>query len=203
MKEYPSLKRELVRKKVYAFDKLDGSQIRAEWEKKKKFWKFGTRKQMMDETHPNFGQAVELIRNKYERSLSDIFVKERFQKVMCFFEFRGEHSFAGRHEDEPHDVTLFDVRVHKKGIMLPKDFLKLVGDLDIPRMLYYGNANELLVEAVRNGTLEGMTFEGVVCKAQEYHTPGIPLMFKLKSQAWLSKLKEYCKGDDNLYKILS
>jgi len=202
MKEYPSLKRELIRKPIYAFDKLDGSQIRAEWDKKKGFWKFGTRRQLLDSTHENFGEAPDLVRAKYERDLSDIFKKEKLQKVVCFFEFSGLSSFAGTHEDENHDVVLFDIKVHKKGLVLPKDFLKMVGHLDIPRVLYQGNANEILAERVRDSELEGMTFEGVVCKAQEYSTPGVPFMFKLKSKAWLNKLRGYCKDDEELFKRL-
>jgi hypothetical protein len=40
MKEYPSIDREIrFGEPIYAFDKLDGSNIRAEWNKKRKFWK--------------------------------------------------------------------------------------------------------------------------------------------------------------------
>ena len=92
---------------IYAFDKLDGSQIRAEWSKKRKFWKFGTRRQLISKSNKEWGEAVEIIKTKYERDLHDIFVKNRFLKVTCYMEFWGTNSFAGNHMYEPHDVTLF------------------------------------------------------------------------------------------------
>ena len=43
MKGYPSIPREVQHSlNVYAFDKLDGSQIRAEWTQKNGFFKFGS-----------------------------------------------------------------------------------------------------------------------------------------------------------------
>ena len=204
MQNYPSIERGLIVKgmPIYAFDKLDGSQIRAEWSKKKKFWKFGTRKQLISKSSKEWGESVELIRAKYEKDLHDRFVKERYLKVTCFFEFYGKNSFAGRHQDEEHDVTLFDVRVSKKGVLLPKDFIKLTEGLDTAKLLYHGNANKPFVEQIKEGELEGMTFEGVVCKSQQYKTPGIPLMFKLKNNAWLNKLRGYCKENDHLFNQL-
>ena len=122
MKTYPTVPRGWRKhpkdEVIYAFDKIDGTNIRAEWSrKKKKFWKFGTRQLLIDESHGDFGEAVGLVRGKYERDLHDIFTKERFEKVICFFEFYGENSFAGRHLDEPHDVKLFDINPHKKGLL--------------------------------------------------------------------------------------
>jgi len=56
-------------------------------------------------------------------------------------------------------------------------------------------------EQVRDGTFPGMTFEGVVCKGPKV-SPGRPLMFKVKSRAWLDKLKNFCNGDESLYRRL-
>jgi len=75
--------------------------------------------------------------------------------------------------------------------------------VETAKLLYYGNANEDFVETVKNGKLDGMTFEGVVCKAQEYKTPGRPWMFKLKNSAWLDKLRKQCKGNEELFKKLA
>lgn len=207
MEQYHSIDRVVLGgKPIYAFDKIDGQNVRAEWGRKQgkwgEFWKFGSKTQMIDETTEGFGEAVHLIRAKYQEPLTEIFRKQRWDKVTCFFEFWGENSFAGQHVDEPHTVTLFDIKVFKKGFLLPKDFLKLVGHLDVPKLLYYGNANSDFVSSVQNSTLEGMTFEGVVCKAQEYKTPGMPFMFKVKSDRWKSKLEEKCKGNRNLYDLL-
>lgn len=207
MEQYHSIDRDIVGSKhIYAFDKIDGSNIRAEWGRKKgkwgEFWKFGTRTQLLDETNKDFGEAVGLVRNKYEEALTAIFRKQQWEKVTCFFEFWGPNSFAGMHQSEPHTVTLFDIKVFKKGFLLPRDYLKLVGNLDIAKLLYQGNANEPFVQSVRDGSLSGMTFEGVVCKGNEYKTPGMPWMFKVKNSAWIAKLKDKCKGDEKLFEKL-
>jgi hypothetical protein len=47
-----------------------------------------------------------------------------------------------------------------------------------------------------------MTFEGVVCKGANDKATRMPIMFKIKSKAWLEKLREYCKGDDKLFERL-
>lgn len=202
MKEYPSIEKRIrIGEKVYGFDKLDGSNIRSEWNKKNKFWKFGTKTQLINAEDKLWGEAPRLIVSKYEQNLHDIFVKNRFEKVICFFEFWGKNSFAGNHMDEPHDVTLFDISVHKKGILPPPDYLNLVEHLDIAKLLYWGNVNQSFIESVRNRTLEGMTFEGVVCKGQ-IERPGLPMMFKIKSDEWVIKLKRKCEGDDTLFKQL-
>ena len=134
--------------------------------------------------------------------MHDIFVSNRYEKVICFFEFWGKNSFAGNHAEEPHEVKLFDIRVHKKGILPPNEYLKLVEHLDIAKLLYYGNANQNFIESVQNRTLEKMTFEGVVCKGQLVQ-PGLPLMFKIKSFEWINKLKNKCIGNQKLYEELA
>jgi hypothetical protein len=203
MKQYPEITADIRRDiPVYAFDKIDGSNIRAEWSRKRGFYKFGSRKVLIDSTHP-LGEAENLIRTKYEDDLSEIFRKQRFERVICFFELSGKRSFAGRHTDEEHDVLLIDVNPYKKGILPPAEFLKLVGDLDLPGLLYRGNANREFEESVRNGTLLGMTFEGVVCKAKNPKRTPMPLLFKIKSRAWYQRLREYCAGNDELYKKLA
>lgn len=202
MKEYPSIVKEIRHgEKIYAFDKLDGQNFRLEWNKKNKFHKFGSRTQLIDVNDKLWGEAARISVEKYEKNLHDIFVANRYEKVICFFEFWGKNSFAGRHQEEPHDVTLIDVSVHKKGFLLPQDFLKTFKDVDTAKMLYYGNCNSEFVELVRERKLDGMTFEGVVCKGQ-YNTPGVPLMFKVKSLEWIIKLERFCSGDEKLFKQL-
>lgn len=203
MKQYPSIDRPPSNVPVYAFDKLDGSNIRAEWTRKRGFWKFGTRKRLLGEDDALLGKARTLVLEKYEDDLARIFRAQRWQKAVAFFEYYGPRSFAGNHDpDDEHTVKLFDVAGDKKGLLEPRPFLKLFGDLDHATLLYRGNANQNLIEAVRSGELEGMTFEGVVCKGS-YVSPGLPLMFKLKSQAWYDRLKSYCGGDDQMFNNLA
>lgn len=204
MQEYPSVDREIRKKTpVYVFDKLDGSNIRAEWSKKNGWYKFGSRRVLLGADNEFMGKAIQLFRDKYGEDLEKIFRKQHWQHAMAFFEFWGPQSFAGTHaKEDNHHVTLFDIYVHKKGLVLARDFLKLFGKLDHAELLYHGNASSDLVDQVKNGTLEGMTFEGVVCKGG-LEKSGIPLMFKIKNDAWLTRLKEYCAGNEKLYQDLS
>jgi len=145
MKEYTSIRREIVKSgAIYAFDKLDGSQLRVEWNRKRKFYKFGTRTQLIGLDDKIWGEGVRLMVTKYEKDLHDVFVKERYESAVCFFEFWGKNSFAGRHQVEDHDVTLFDIAPYKKGILPPKQFLDLTKGIDRVKVLYHGNPNEPL-----------------------------------------------------------
>lgn len=202
MKAYPSIDGHIQNLPIYAFDKLDGSNIRGEWSRKKGFYKFGTRTRLVDETDTVFGKAPELLRAKYEKDLTDIFRKERYESAVVFFEFHGPNSFVGVHADEPHTVTMFDVNPFKKGILEPAEYMKLFGHLSIARLLYRGNPNSEFVEQVKNGTLPGMTFEGVICKAKNPKRTPAPVMFKVKNLAWIQKLRDLCKDDENKFKEL-
>ena len=85
MKSYPIISYKIDGNiSIYAFDKLDGSCIRAEWATKKGFWKFGTRRRLLDKSE-FLGTAIDLIREKYEKDLSKIFYKNKCGRVLCFF----------------------------------------------------------------------------------------------------------------------
>lgn len=200
MKMYPSITKD-VRKDIYiyAFDKYDGSNIRSEWNSKKGFYKFGSRTELIDENSP-FGGAIKLIKEKYTDNLSKIFEMNKWINVLCFFEYWGPSSFAGHHNfEEKMDVTLIDINPYKSGIMAPQKFIELFGHLDIAKVLYEGNISVELFDAVKNNTLNGMTFEGCVCKGMDKNQL---VMFKIKSNAWLEKLKVYCKGNEILFNKL-
>jgi hypothetical protein len=202
MKYYPSITKEIRHDLyIYAFDKLDGSNIRAEWNSKKGFYKFGTRNQLTDEKTMPFGRAIPLLREKYEQDLTMVFQEQNWKDALCFFEFWGPDSFAGNHNfEKPMDITLIDVNPYKQGILPPTQFIKLFGHLDIPKVCYEGHVSVELFDKVKQSKLPGMTFEGVVAKGNDN---GRPAMFKIKSQAWLDKLREYCKGDESMFERLS
>jgi len=188
---------------IVAFDKLDGSNIRAEWTSKKGWHKFGTRNRLVDATDPVFGQAPGLIQAKYGDSLSQRLRDAGFDRAMCFFEMWGPSSFAGMHDlKEQLTVTLFDIAPFAQGILEPARFLKVCGDLDHARVLYEGEVTPEFIESVRAGTLPGMTFEGVVCKAKNDKKTKMPVMFKQKSRAWLDKLDAYCGDNKQLRNAL-
>ena len=188
---------------IVAFDKLDGSNIRAEWTSKKGWHKFGTRNRLVDATDPIFGQAPGLIQAKYGEPLAERLRNAGFDKAMCFFELWGPSSFAGMHDlKEQLTVTLFDIAPFAQGILEPERFLKVCGDLDHARVLYEGVVTPEFIESVRAGTLPGMTFEGVVCKAKNDKKTKMPVMFKQKSRAWLDKLDAYCGDNKQLRNAL-
>lgn len=204
MKTYPSISKQIeTGTPVFIFDKLDGSNIRAEWSKKKGFYKFGTRKRLLDPNETPLGYATKLIEEKYSDKLSYAFKRERIEKAVCFFEFFGKNSFAGNHdENDIFDLTLIDISLYKKGIIPPKDFIDWADRyyLQIPRILGYENITENLIEKIKNNTLDNMSFEGVVCKHKKKKEVK---MFKIKSNAWLEKLKNYCGEDTTLFEELA
>lgn len=203
MQTYPSIDKIIRSGKFYVFDKLDGSNIRAEWTRRGGFVKFGSRQRLLDPNEKPLGEAVGLIR-AHEDALHEVLKKQRWQKATLFFEFYGEHSFAGFHEDERHKVALLDVHVYKKGLIEPRDFLKFVAkaDVDTPALLHYGNVTADIVASVKDGSLKGMTFEGVVCKGGSGRQ-GHVQMFKVKNQAWLDALRKRVGDDDALFERLA
>lgn len=203
MKEYPSISREHIKDmQAYVFDKLDGSLFRTEWSAKRGFYKFGTKTQLIDKNTPVFGAAVDIFINKYEYDLNVIFNKLRWRNVVCFCEFYGPASFAGNHKpDEKHDVVLFDVGfMDNLNIILdPREFIDYFGNLSISKLLYQGKVNEELIQLVHNSQLENMTFEGCVVKGFYNHKRDLVPMFKIKSNAWIEKLKSYCNNNMDLF----
>jgi hypothetical protein len=202
LKDYPSI--DLAPRygtQVYFCDKLDGSNIRAEWDRKKGLWKFGRRKGLLDDSNPFLPQSEQMIQDTFGDALGRIFTKQRWRKATAFFEFWGPQSFAGNHEEgDDFRVTLIDVAADKKGILEPKQFYKLFGDLPVAELLDHGKFNKLIEREIQAGEWS-VTFEGVVCKGARI-SPGRPLMFKVKTRAWLDKLKAHCKGDDALFERL-
>lgn len=200
MKEYPSISRVTqFGKPVYVFDKLDGSNLRAEWDRKKGWWKFGKRHGLVDHTLPILLKGEPLFMEKYSEDLSRILHNMRVPKATAFFEFWGPNSFAGTHdEDDDHTVTLIDFSVHKKGFLHPRDFLKILDGVDHASLLYHGNFTKPLRNEIMEGLLPGITSEGVVCKGS-FVSPGRPLMFKVKTKEWLDNLRNFCGDNETLF----
>ena len=202
MEQYPSIGVQIVDTPIIAFDKIDGSNIRAEWSPKTGFNKFGTRTRLLDSSEKPLGEAVNIFNEKFADDLDRIFRKQKFTKATAFLEFYGENSFAGQHEDEEHYLSLFDVHIFKRGILPAREYLKLFGDLKICEPLYEGKANKDFIDEVRNSDLEGMTFEGVVCKSPHLGPKNRQIVFKIKSNAWLNKLKEKYGADSKMFNLL-
>lgn len=192
MNHYPSIEgsNNAPHKPCYAFVKYDGASIRAEWSRKRGWYKFGTRKRLLDQTDEIFGPAIPLFLNKYGDSLPKVFLSEKdFRGVtsfIVFFEYFGEKSLGGGFvPGDRTDVVLFDANPHKKGILGPKEFLDIFGHLQVAEVVYQGNLNQEFIENVRTEKVDisskyeirSEVPEGVVCKGSSGH------------QLWMRKIK--------------
>jgi hypothetical protein len=185
-------------KYIYAFDKTDGSNFRAEWSRKlsKKtrftngFGKFGTRTETIKKQSNPFYKAVEIFQEKYSEDLDKIFCEDKIfrgvNEITVYGEFFGSKSFAGRHDwNEDHDVKIFDVWLLKKGFLVPSDFLKIFGELDISRLIYQGEFTPNFLKLIEDNFFQ--LSEGVVCKGVEEQKL---FMFKIKTNKWLNLVKQ-------------
>jgi hypothetical protein len=190
VKTYPSIPRstgqDFQEFDAYVFDKLDGSNLRFEWARKSGWYKYGTRTRLFDETDEVFGGAPALFQKTLAEPLEKIARDQRWERMIVFAEFWGPNSLGGLHEpaDEKR-LTLFDVNPHKKGILGPREFLKLFSHLDTPAFLGTHRWTRGFVDQVRKGEMSGITDEGVVGKAGEGHKL---VMAKAKTQAWIDKI---------------
>lgn len=193
-------------KPCYAFVKYDGSNMRFEWSRKRGWYKFGTRKTMIDHTSKVFGPCIPMFLEKYGDGLENVFKTDKLfrgiQSVVVFSEYFGSQSFAGMHRpwDEQRDIVLFDVNLHKKGFLGPKQFLDSFGHLNVAEVVYQGNFNTSLVESVRNETIDleskyqvrAEIPEGVICKSGTGHQLW---MCKIKTERYKAELKEEYESD--------
>lgn len=200
MVQYPSILHasKAPRKPCIAFDKLDGSNLRAKWTDKKGFNLFGTRKQIIDETAPFWNQGIALFKRDIEGVAEDLIRKEfpRERQITFFFEFFGPNSFAGRHdENDKLQVVVFDILVgHKqRKFVPPRHFVKMCDKHGIPRPLvvYEGNLTDGFINRVKKEELDHKLQEGVVCKGTEPTgaAAGGIWMAKIKTNRWIQKLK--------------
>lgn len=207
MIEYPSIiaSSKAPRKNCIAFEKLDGSNIRVKYTNKKGFCLFGSRTQLIDETHPHLGEVISVFNRDFKNPLETIFNKKfsNEREIIVFGEFFGPSSFAGIHlENEPKKFVMFDILIgHKdRKFLLPQEFIKMFnGVVEIPRIIYKGNLNEKLIEDVRNNQYD--VFEGVICKGTERSGAfrGNVWMAKIKTQKYFDKLKQTF-GEEGLKK---
>lgn len=213
MKHYMSIPRfkddkSLLGEDVFAFNKLDGQNLCIKYlPKKNDFQSFGSRRMVIDEQSEVLGDAVAFFKaSDIPMVLSEI-VAENSKKrgefngvdeITFYFEWLGEHSFAGFHE--PNDrmrLSLIDVWEKKKGLIEPKQFLKLfydVGTLDCPELIHKGKLTNDFVEKIENNdwtqpnALYPNVKEGVVI-TRSTRLPGQNLpKCKVKTKWWLNEL---------------
>lgn len=195
MLEYPTIDYHLnVGEPCYAFDKMDGSNLRFCF-RKGKFSKFGTRHGLFDKSHKDFGCAIDLFLNKYSNDLISIFKTKNYRnspEIIVFAEFFGENSFAGVHKDEDKkEIVIFDVFANRKFVH-PKQFINDFGAIDIAKLVYEGNFNQSFIDDVTENKF-GLK-EGCVVKGTKN---GKLWMSKVKTREWYERLKN-TKGEKAL-----
>lgn len=201
MVEYPSITNssKAPRKPCIAFAKYDGSNVRVKWTQKQGFCLFGSRHQLIDETHPHLGEVVPLFNKDFAPVLDSYFRSNKLyrneKEITIFGEFFGRNSFAGIHViDEPKEFVMFDVMFTRKNqhkFLLPQHFVsEFDGEVRIPDIIYRGNLNDELIADVRAGKYP--VNEGVICKGTESSGAykGGVWMAKIKTQAYFDKLKQ-------------
>lgn len=216
MKEYPSIPaaghllarsaEDYLGRPFIAFDKLDGSNVRAEWDRKRGWHQFGSRRRLLAESQPLLGQAIQLILDGYGDGLAKVIADDRApgrpREATAYFEFFGPHSFAGQHDpevlgvssNEPLRVVLIDVNVHRRGFVSAEQFIEEFGHLGIPRVVHRGELSAEFIADVRAGHFG--TPEGVILKGGEGHQRW---MAKVKTTAYLQRLKDFFQADWQKY----
>ena len=200
MKQYHTIlkyKEEHFGKPVWAFDKIDGSNIRLEWDKKlsKKsrftfgFKKFGTRTEMILNNRNPYIEAVTKFECCYAEKFDKIFTDSKelrgLERITLFGEFYGPGSFAGLHDwDINHELIFFDVFRYKKGFLSPGEFMKLFNELPIQRLVWQGILDRNFINRVENN--EFNLSEGVVYKGLENDEV---FMGKIKTFKWLDEVR--------------
>ena len=192
MKSYPSIKRYRSDRHAdfigHTFAKLDGSNLRFEWDKKKGWHRFGSRRRLLEETHEVFGGAMAMFRAGFSETFEKLATDKSWSSIVVFCEFWGERSFAGEHEpDDAKVLAPIDVAVYKKGLLPVDEFIENFADKFDLGYLGLQTWDAAFVNSVQESTLEGMAFEGVIGKTGSGHKS---LAIKLKSRAWIEKVMQ-------------
>lgn len=197
MKQYPSIQRStgvaFREFDAHVFDKLDGSNLRFEWQrkngKKSGTWlKYGTRARLFDASDPIFAPAIPLFHSNLADVLEQTAIYKGWERITAYAEFWGPKSFAGKHEPgDEFRLTLFDVEAFKRGFVPPKEFVKLFSKVDSARYLGTHRWDQDFIQRVRLGEMDGVTFEGVVGKESD---PFDPYRAKAKTEAWLDAVRK-------------
>ena len=179
MKEYPSILgidkiNEKIGEHCFCTYKYDGSNLRFEYQYKKGWVKAGSRTRLLDASDPILGPAIGIFEAEYAEPLAKIFTdtreyKER-GKMTCFLEFFGKSSFAGTHVlEEKKELVLFDVDIHKKGFLEPREFIKQFGHIKIAELIYEGKLVREVVDKVQTGGYPSL-IEGVIVTGGRGHS---------------------------------
>lgn len=213
VQDYTNLNGEM----VVGYNKLDGQNFCVSYRPKHKTWgPCGSRTRTVDENDEQFGATVKWFNNSnYKPILENIVANNRGKKqlfngveeITFFFEWYGENSFAGRHQEgDEMRLALTDVFMHKRGYIEPRYFDSLFRDkgIELPDLIYYGILNSDIINMIMENdwTQEGCKFpnvkEGVVFKRTTLLPGQRRPSVKVKTKWWLNKLhsmysEEECK----------
>ena len=191
-----------------AFEKYDGTNLHWVWDRDFGWHAFGMRRNRynLDEAgisefnanHKGIEQAPEIFCSDFGPKLEAIFRENPdydSQEITVFTEFLGPGSFAGQHlPEDPKELVLFDVET-SDGMVEPNKFVEDFGELKIARVVYRGKLTGKFVDDVRMGKY-GVD-EGVICKGGGGRKE--PWMVKIKTNAYMERLREVFKADWESY----
>jgi hypothetical protein len=192
MKAYPSIPKivdSFLGRPCISFFKYDGSSLRAEWSRKRGWYKYGTRTRLFDKSDLEYGCAIEIFHKNFAEALAKA-IQDNYKcdSAIAYLEFLGPNSFAGQHKaDDPKELILFDVNIYKKGLVGPGDFVRKFGHLKSAEVIYQGILTDDFVDNVRQNKYN--LKEGVICKNGD----GFNHTFwscKIKTWAYLEELKK-------------
>ena len=165
MRHYPSFENQkydhtLDNDMIIAENKIDGQNFVARYNARtKEFIAFGSKKMIVDETHEQFGNCVKIFKEKYEEIIKNI-IKENSKKkgvfnnideIHFYFEYSGENSFCGFHQEgDEMTLTLIDVFLKKKGYLEPKTFYELFDNtgIKLPEIIYKGSLTQEFIKSI-------------------------------------------------------
>lgn len=202
---------------VWGFNKLDGQNFCVTYKPKtREFGPYGSRTVSVDENSEQFGDVVRWFEaSGYKEKLNNVVrthmgkkdIFKGIEEVTFFFEWYGENSFAGRHQegDKMH-LALIDIFLKKKGYMEPKDYYTLFNDcgVELPELIYRGPLNAEIIAKIQNNDWTQpdaalpTVKEGVVFKRSTMMKGQRRPSVKVKTKWWLEKLhsiytEEECK----------
>ena len=192
---------------VWGYNKLDGQNFCVTYKPKgDKYGPFGSRTVTVDEHSEQFGNTVRYFLNKGYEDILSIKVKQysgkgevfnNVDEITFFFEWYGDNSFAGKHEDgdEMH-LALIDVFLKKKGYIEPKDYEEIFRgtSIEMPELIYKGPLCAEIIEKIQNndwtqcGCELPSVKEGVVFKRSTLMKGQRRPSVKVKTKWWINKL---------------
>jgi hypothetical protein len=178
---------------VWAFEKLDGQNIRLGGSTKRGIYKFGTRWDRISEGDRSLGPYFREFRETFERDLIKSLSKGgKVRHFVLFGELVGEGSFRGIHrEGDKLSIRPFDIWIEGSGWVLPEEFIERFGFLDQPPLVWQGKLGGDFIDRVWRGEL-GVN-EGVMAKGVQ---KGEYFRLKIKTEDWLNRVREFGDLED-------